>query len=237
MSLALFAGIPAQAASKPVAWVTPDGVRLAGVFNPASGTGRVWILLHGLGSNKQEWLGFTRALVKQGDGFLIYDARGHGDSQQQANGQTIDYRQFQTIGPGSQWDTMVADLRSAVRFLQTKFSLDPRKIGVGGASLGANIALVYASEHPEVPAVILLSPGLQYAGIASEAPFKKYSSRPIFMAASRGDVYAHTSALQLSGLRTDPACVFVEGKGTAHGVGMLNDTFTLKLLDWIKQVR
>ena len=202
-------------------------------IHPAAAHRLVWVLLHGLGSNKQEWLTFVEQMVKQGDGFLIYDARGHGDSTHLTNGGTVTYTDAKTAGPGSLWDHMPDDLKSAVEMLKTHNTLDVHEIAVGGASLGANVALVYASQHPEVPALILLSPGLEYAGIASEDAFRRYGTRPVFIAASPGDAYAAGSVRQLILRRTDPACRVVSGEGAAHGVNMFNPVFTQKLLAWM----
>ena len=102
---------------KSISWATPDGVRIVGLFQaPREPKGKTWILLHGLGSNKQEWLGFVRQLARQGDGFLIFDMRGHGDSTQMVGGQTLSFKDFRATGPGSPWETMIWDIRSAVHF-------------------------------------------------------------------------------------------------------------------------
>jgi pimeloyl-ACP methyl ester carboxylesterase len=130
---------------------------------------------------------------------------------------------------------MVADLGTAVQFLQTHFSLREDAIAVGGASLGANVALLYAAAHPKVPALILLSPGINYAGIETEKPFRRYAKRPVFIAASPQDTMAFASVRRLLLQRTDSACRAAEGDGAAHGVKMFqNEAFTRKLLDWIK---
>jgi pimeloyl-ACP methyl ester carboxylesterase len=223
---------------KKVTWTTPDGVRLEGRYQPRSGPGHlVWVLLHGLGSDQNEWLDFACQLAKQGDGFLIYDARGHGASKQTESGGKLDYREFRTLGPGSEWDRMIGDLASAVDFIHHKFTLNAHGIAVGGASLGANVALAYASQHPEVHALILLSPGLQYAGIGSQEPFRNFGTRPVFIAASPGDSYAYASVQQLRSMRSDDDIRYVEGPGAAHGVNMFGPAFTPKLLDWLKKVR
>ncbi len=220
---------------KTVSWTTEDGVDLVGQYQPAKSSGRpVWILLHGLGSNKQEWLGFARSLSDIGDGFLMYDARGHGESVRGAEDQPLDYREFRTKGPGSPWDRMVGDLDSAVRLLRSRFSVPARRIAVGGASLGANVALVYASQHPEVPAVILLSPGLDYAGVQTEDAFRQYGSRPIFLAASPRDTGAFNTIRKFAVQCPASNCTLQPGEGSEHGVAMLNATFTPKLLDWVK---
>ena len=95
---------PAEDVSKshgtPVTWTTSDGVRLVGLYQPASAHRLVWVLLHGLGSNKQEWVTLVQQLVRQGDGFLIYDARGHGDSIHLTNGGSLSYTDFKAAGRG-----------------------------------------------------------------------------------------------------------------------------------------
>jgi pimeloyl-ACP methyl ester carboxylesterase len=129
---------------------------------------------------------------------------------------------------------MPSDLASAVRLLQNKFGLSDQQIAVGGASVGANVALVYASAHPSVPALILLSPGIEYAGIQTPAAFYAYRGRPVFIAASPHDAYAYSSAHRLADLTPGPACRLAEGKD-GHGVNMFKDPgFTKELLDWMK---
>ena len=236
VSAVCFAETSPKTPGTSITWTTSDGVNLVGIYQPPAAGHLVWVLLHGLGSNKQEWVVFTSRLAKQGDGFLIYDMRGHGDSTHLANGGTLAYTDFRTAGKGSQWDHMADDLKSAVDTLKKQFKLDPSRIAVGGASLGANVALLYASQHAEVPALILLSPGMEYAGISSEEPFQRYGKRPVFIAASPGDAYAYASVRQLILHRNDPVLKVASGDGAAHGVNMFNDAFMKKLLDWMKTV-
>ncbi len=147
-------------------WTTTDGVKLVGLYHPSSRAGaNTWVLLHGLGSSKEEWDAFAKKMADQGNGSFIYDARGHADSVQTTTGETLSYKSWQTGGAGSPWDAMPSDLASAVQMLQKRKRLPEKRIAVGGASLGANVALVYASQHPLVPALVLLSPGVDYAGI------------------------------------------------------------------------
>ena len=96
------------------------------------------------------------------------------------------------------------------------------------------VALVYASEHVSVPALILLSPGMQYAGIESASAYKTYRGRPVFIAASPGDLYAYSSVRQLADLAPSSVQTVIEGPG-GHGVQMFKDeAFTKKLLEWMK---
>jgi len=219
---------------KKLTWTTDDGVQLVGLYRPASRSdASTWILLHGLGSNKEEWETFGKILAHQGNGVFFYDARGHHESNHLITGETITYQSWQSAGPESPWNAMPSDLASAVTLLQKKYGLPDTKIAVGGASLGANVALVYASEHANVPAVILLSPGMEYAGIQTAAAIKMYRGRPVFMAASPNDLYAYSSVRQLANLGSGPSCRVVDGK-SGHGVNMLDEEFTKTLLDWMR---
>src|ERR1700730_12118392 len=78
---------------KDITWQTLDGVKMVGLFHRASRPGaRTWVLLHGLGSTKEEWDGFARKMGKQGLGIFIYDARGHGASTHMMTGEVVTYR-------------------------------------------------------------------------------------------------------------------------------------------------
>ena len=216
-------------------WTTNDGVEMVGLYRPAHRSGALtWVLLHGLGSNKEEWSAFGKKLAGQGNGVFIYDARGHHESIHLVTGETISYQSWQSAGPGSPWDAMPSDLASAVALLRKKYGLPEGRIAVGGASLGANVALVYAGEHANVPAAVLLSPGMEYAGIQTAAAIKATRGRPVLMAASPNDLYAYSSVRQLADLASGPASRVLEGK-SGHGVNMLDEEFTKTLLDWMRK--
>ncbi len=220
-------------------WTTPDGIVLVRLYHPAARSkSYTWVLLHGLGSNKEEWGPFSRRLVQEaGAGVFLYDARGHNESNHLANGQSIRYQDWLRAGPGTPWDAMPADLASAVQLLRDRYHLSEKKIAVGGASLGANVALVYASEHKRVPAVVLLSPGVEYAGINIVQPWLKFASRPVFAAASPQDQEAHDTLRFLLEQRPKIPGRIAEGQGAQHGVNMFKDpAFTKKLLSWMKDV-
>jgi len=225
--------VSADAFWQRLTWTTTDGVRLVGLYHPAHGAREAtWVLLHGLGSSKGEWDAFARKLAAEGSGVFLYDARGHSESNHLATGETITYESWRQAGPGSPWDKMPSDLASAVGVLQKRFGLPEKSIAVGGASLGANVALIYASEHPKVPALVLLSPGMEYAGIQSAYAYEAYRGRPVLMAASPGDIYAYNSVKQLSVQSPNPRGRVVDGK-QGHGVNMFDEKFTKIVVEWM----
>jgi pimeloyl-ACP methyl ester carboxylesterase len=66
----------------------PAGPRLA--LRGGSGSGRPFLLVHGLSSNARLWDGVTRRLVAAGHEVVSVDLRGHGRSEQTADGYTTD---------------------------------------------------------------------------------------------------------------------------------------------------
>lgn len=208
---------------------------MIGEFHPASKPkAYTWVLLHGLGSNRAEWVALSKAMAKEGQGILIYDARGHGDSVRTSRGETLDYKTWRTAGPGSPWNSMISDLEETVTMLEKTQKLLPKRIAVGGASLGANVALVYASRHPDVPALLLLSPGIEYAGINTSQAWTTYVPRKVLLAASPEDAYAYQTVQQYCAHSTYSVCPKVDGKGAAHGVNMLDANMTQQVLNWMK---
>jgi len=67
---------------------TADGVELRGTV--AGGEGPGVLLIHGLASNARMWDGVIAVLEEQGRAVAAFDMRGHGQSEQAADGYTID---------------------------------------------------------------------------------------------------------------------------------------------------
>jgi alpha-beta hydrolase superfamily lysophospholipase len=139
---------PAGNAARSVQFTTEDDVVIAGTYRPAAKPGAyTFILLHGLGSTKEEWEGFEQRLIEKGWGYFAYDARGHGASMAAADATPVDYRSFGAPGPGSAWSKMPGDLARAVRYLKRKHRVRPGTLIFAGASLGANVALIGAAQR------------------------------------------------------------------------------------------
>lgn len=104
---------------------TEDGLRLAGWFvdNPGN---RAVILLHGYGAHRAQMLRHARFLHEAGYDMLMFNFRGHGDSE--GKGSSAGYHE-------------VKDLDAAIAYLK---SLGDENIGILGVSMGASVALMNA---------------------------------------------------------------------------------------------
>lgn len=167
-----------------VTFRTADGVTIAATWHePSFRPAPAVVLVHMLGRSRRDWDGLASRLANAGIGALALDLRGHGDSPWAGpTDETADY------------SALVRDVEAGRRFLATRFDVQHSRIGLAGASMGANLAALYAASDPEVTSVALLSPSLDYRGLRIEAAVRKYGGRPMLLVVSDDDPYATRSA-------------------------------------------
>lgn len=162
------------------------------------------LLLHMLGSNRTIWEqnGLPGILVSNGYNVLALDMRGHGDT-----------------GGQQDWDKSPDDIQRAWEFLSQQPGVDRERTALIGASIGANEALIAATNEPTIRTVILLSPGLKYRGVATEPVMPTYGDRPILFVASEDDAYSANSIDQLAKLATGTVVLQLY-ENVGHGTAM-----------------
>ena len=168
---------------------TKDGWTLSAQYFPAQPDHDTFILLHTADGRKENWLPLARAMVKSGFGYVALDLRGHGGSQNPPAGQEGQWWKFKTPkGPEdeNEWADMIQDVDATVAALKDKGVADTT-IALGGAEVGSSIALLYASQHPEVPMIFMLTPGRHKELPATAAMIKQYGARPILLVVGQDD--------------------------------------------------
>ena len=229
LALLLVAGTPGHAApSHTVTFRTDDGVVIAGTwFESARHPAPAVILLHMLTRSREDWQTVGDRLAEAGIHALTIDFRGHGASSRGP------------LGPDGEPDParMMLDVQAARAFLTTRPELVKlSQIGIAGASIGANVAIIEAAADPAIKSLALLSPGLDYRTLHAEAPMRKYAPRAVLFVAGTNDPYASRSVKQLSsvgaGLRE---IKMIENGG--HGTMMLVHYPDLArvLVDWFER--
>jgi pimeloyl-ACP methyl ester carboxylesterase len=131
----------AAATYEDIALRTSDGLTLKGWFFPVHGD-RAAILIHGRHSNRAEYQGrlehIADFLIAQGFSVLLFDLRGHGDS----DGMRFSLGQLERL-----------DVASAIDFV-TNRGFDEKRIALLGISLGAGTAIQELLLHPKVGALV-----------------------------------------------------------------------------------
>lgn len=217
------AGAPQQAvpAGARFAWLTTgDGYKVAAWYWPVKGDISVpgIILLHQRGKDKSSWGGFPAKLVSAGFAVIAIDLRGHGETQG-PNGQVVPLDSLRD----ADYQAMLYDVGAAHAFLAQQKGVDGDRVGIIGASIGANLALLYAAQDRRIRTVVALSPGLDYKSLKPLAAMKGLDKRPLFLLASKGDKASldciHT--LEQAAVKEAPVSLR-EFDGNAHGTDLLS---------------
>lgn len=190
----------------------------------------VLLEVHGLGSNKEEWNKFNSFLEKEKISWLSIDLRGHGKSTKCKNKQ-VNYKSFTQ----SDWLNIVKDIETAYNYLKRKFK--PENIILIGASLGANSIFSYA-KNIKAQKIVLLSPGLNYAGFKPLDDFPKINSE-VLIVSSLSDTYSYYSCQVFEDYcqKNEKKCFFLNPP-SGHGVQIFDlpdgDIYAQKIINWIK---
>ena len=192
--------LPLQAADpRQVEIKGQDGFALKGSFY-ASGNdkGRAVLLLHGMNGSRGTWGGVVEPLLQAGISVLAVDQRGYGET-----------------GGSLNFDDLREDANLWLAWLRSQPGITPDRIGMAGASMGADVSIPVCSRDAQCTAVIALSPCN-----GSDKETLDYSGRGMLVFAANKDKTSYLSAqaifVQAQG---DVAVHIVEG--TAHGIATL----------------
>jgi dipeptidyl aminopeptidase/acylaminoacyl peptidase len=120
-----------------ITFITEDNITLSGWYLPPR-NGMVIILLHGYAGSRMQMVPEARLLADHGYGVLLFDFRGHGESESA----------LVTFG-----DHERRDLRAALGFVDAQPRVD--RIGAIGFSMGAATLIQVAAEDERLQAVIV----------------------------------------------------------------------------------
>jgi len=195
---------------------SPDGVKLAGSFFAVSkANSPAVLLLHQWDSDRGSYDTFAKRMQATGFAVLSIDGRGFGDSTTKADGSAVTAGQTD-----ADVKAMLGDVGAAFEFLSKQQNVDPKRVGIVGASYGSSLAIIYAADHPDVAAVGLLSPGRNYFGsMEIEPAIKKYGKkRPlIFLAGTDDKDSANASSAMMKLAADDSPWSFEVLEGGGHG--------------------
>ncbi len=197
-----------------LALTTDDGVTLAATYWPGpTGSTACVIMLHQLSSKRAEWAPFVAAL--RGTAHLLtLDMRGHGASTV-AGAATLRWEDFTT----EDWAAVEFDLSAAAAELSRRGAAGARCVLIG-SSIGSSAVLRWTMAHPDVPGLVLLSPGLKYRGLDTTTAAKAYRGLALVARShERGAEDAATFLERTWGERVTMRVV----TGDAHGVRMVGD--------------
>lgn len=203
-----------------------DNVTLAGTLYEANARpAPAVVFLHMLGRSGADWESVAKQLADAGIHALALDFRGHGSSEAGSPGPT-----------GEQdLSKFVLDVQAARAYLMARPDL-ASTVGLAGASVGANAAILAAAADTGIRSLALLSPALDYRSLRAEAAMRQYGDRPALLVAGTDDPYALRSVRALAllggGLRETRTL-----DNAGHGTTMLGREVDLSrtLVDWFQR--
>ncbi len=211
---------------------TKDNFEIYGNYLYEKESSIAGLLLHMMPATKESYLDFQNKLGENKISSLALDLRGHGKSLIKQNGNLLSYQNF----TDKDHQKKIYDLDAGVEFLiKNGFLKD--KIFLVGASIGANLALWYASQNPEIKAIVLLSPGLNYRGITTKdklASLKENQS--VFLYAGGAlDSYSNETVKELANTKTKANIHTVIFEDAEHGTSIFKShpEFMQDIINWL----
>lgn len=213
-----------------VEFKTKDNVLIvADYYAPASSSVKGLLLLHMMPATRQSWRVFAEKMQRVGYHVLAVDLRGHGESQGGPNG----YRNFSD----AEHQASRGDAEAGAEYLQSR---GVTELYIGGASIGANLALQYLAEHPGAKAAFLLSPGSDYRGVKTEpAVWNLTPGHAVYYVASRDDGYSADTIQKLfdttpTGMKKEIKFFDAAGHGTT--IFEREPAFMDTIASWLQKV-
>ncbi|HKP87405.1 MAG TPA: alpha/beta fold hydrolase [Blastocatellia bacterium] len=130
-----------------------DGTRLHGWWMPSGVDAPTVVVLHGVKKNRTDVLRAALALRQAGLNVLIFDGRGHGNSE----GRYVTYGFYER-----------RDVETAIEWLVAEKKIDRNCVGLAGESMGAAIALQVAARNEWIRAVWADSPFASLRRVSEE---------------------------------------------------------------------
>lgn len=209
---------PIHGAGRLTTFRADDGRVLTGLLLEASRRpAPAVVLVPMLGRSKDDWQWVAQRFADAGITTLAIDLPG---SMLPPDGAAL-----------AAWHT---DVLAAVTHLASRG--DVRAVGLAGASLGANLAVLAAAADVRVRSLALVSPSLDYRGVRIEAALRKYAERPALLIASLKDPYAARSVRELA--QKPPGIREVRwADAGAHGLVLLTREPDLvrSLVEWFQR--
>ncbi|MFZ2804246.1 MAG: alpha/beta fold hydrolase [Patescibacteria group bacterium] len=212
-----------------ITFKTADDVIIVGDWYPTPTVLGAVLLLHMMPETRTSWALFARELAKRSIASLAIDLRGHGESTKDASGASFDAKDFED----EDHRASSFDVSGAIDWLRSR-KLDEARIGLGGASFGADLALQQLAANPALPGAFLLSPGT-YRGLdAVEMGPNLLPHQALYIVSSEDDAESFASSKQLYEEAPIEDKTFIPFRSGGHGTALFATDKTLlpKVAEW-----
>lgn len=195
---------------------TPQGWTMWGRCYVSSKDAPLVVLIHGLNTDQSSWSALLPPLREKGYNVLALDLPGHGMSKM-CNGS---YKSVSESTLRAQdFQEMPSDVSMLVLRVTTDTGISRERILVVGASIGANIGIIYAASDSKVSGLILMSPIKQFVDDLPESHTGEIGDRPMMIQVSTSDSNSINTAHTLDDKYANSE--LYPYSGSSHGTNML----------------
>ncbi len=208
---------------------SPDGTTLKATLFPSAKPGPGLLLLHQCNRQRKVWDDLAQKFAASGTNVLTFDFHGFGESA----GTPLD--KLTTDQIQELFDkTFPIDVDTAYKFLSSQPNVTSSIMAAGGASCGVNQAILLASRHPEVKALILLS---EATGRPGRDFLRKNPDLPLFAAVADDDPDPGVVEFMewIYSFSTNPINKFEHFPKGGHGVELfaLHKDLPTEIVSWL----
>jgi dienelactone hydrolase len=164
-------------------------------------------------------------LERAGFATLAYDTRGMGRSLSRWPSKQ---RYYPPRDEERYLETMPRDVAAALHFLRARRGVNPERIAVIGATLGANVAYASSADPRAARATVALSP----VPLRDTLRPHRRSPRGVLFISSRLEAAA---VLELAQTVSEPRLTMLAQDPEGHGVALLREPAVRRaILDWLR---
>lgn len=221
----LFVAFTVSTFADEITITTEDGFKLSGtLLKPSQPNGAGIVLIHQGGSDRTEWTFMHDRLLGAGYTLISYDVRGMGASPKTSEtGKGIE-----NIYNAPNQATL--DLKAATLHLKAVSGID--RIGILGASIGGNLAVVGASTM-DIKASVAISGKTE--AVQNLAGIKDIKPQGVYYISSMESNGARAEwAQEMFNMTASPREIAVTAEEQGHGVTILHDNPVLQdtIVEW-----
>lgn len=174
------------------------------------------LLLHGIGDTKEQWGALPSQLQAAGFAVMAIDLRGYGETGSEPN-----------------WKDAPADAAAALTYLRGVRGVDPARVSVIGAGIGANLAITACAADKACKGAIAISPRVVDQGISAHEAIQPLGKRPLLILVGADEPNAPDSTVLANAALGDHRVERYAGK--LNGLALLNahPEATTLIIDWL----
>lgn len=236
--------LPSFAATKAFEYTAVDGFNMTGnIYLPNAPAGKkvpLVVLMHAIGSSKENWANLPDMITGKGYACLALDLRGHGQSVLNGKLKQRSWMYF----TDANYAKYPKDILFAINAIKEQYGkkIDTNKIIFVGNNVGANTAVLAGSKlnrqgGAPVKSIVMISPALKIKNLYIPIELVNYGAHPILIFTNKNVKASYTEALEIKKY-AQGKCELKALNSAGMGASLYKSTPSIKTdtLNWIVSI-